>query len=373
MNPLKTLQTYGQSVYMDEIRRSMLTDGFLQTLIDRDGLRGVTSNPAIFQTAIAETNDYDDAIAKRVKDGMNVMDIYEDLVVEDIQVAADLFRPTYDASDGRFGYVSLEVNPHLAHDTEGTIREARHLWARLARPNVFIKVPGTAAGLPAITSLIKEGINVNVTLLFGLTRYRDVAEAYVAGLEQRHAAGHSIERVASVASFFLSRIDVLVDPMLENAAQQDIMPAEDILSLRGTIAIASAKEAYQIYKEIFSTKRFSSLASAGAATQRLLWASTSTKNPDYPDVMYIEPLIGQDTVNTLPVNTLDAYRDHGEPADRMETGITDARKALATLPELGINLDECTQLLEDEGVAKFISPFDSLMGTLTEAVNKATE
>jgi transaldolase len=369
MNPLKALQTYGQSVYMDEIRRSMLTDGFLKTLIERDGLRGVTSNPAIFQKAIAETNDYDDTIAELVQAGISVEDIYEDLVVEDIQVAADLFRPTYEASDGRFGYVSLEVNPHLAHDTEGTVKEARHLWSRLARPNVFIKVPGTAAGLPAITSLIREGINVNVTLLFGLSRYTEVAKAYVAGLGQRHAAGNPTERVASVASFFLSRIDVLLDPMLERAAQEQSQRAAEVLALRGTIAIASAKAAYQIYKEAFGTQQFGALANSGARTQRLLWASTSTKNPDYQDVMYVEPLIGQDTVNTLPVSTLNAYRDHGDPADRMETGIEDAQTTLAALPELGIDLDQCTQQLEDEGVNKFIAPFDSLMSTLAEAAS----
>ena len=369
MNPLRMLQNHGQSVYLDEIRRSMLADGYLKTLIERDGLRGVTSNPVIFQKAIADTHDYDEAIAERVHRGMDVAGIYEDLVVEDIQGAADLLRATYDGSEERYGFVSLEVDPHLAHDTEGTVQEARHLWSRLARPNVFIKVPGTAAGLPAITTLIREGINVNVTLLFGLNRYREVAEAYLVGLEQRSADGNSTEQVASVASFFLSRIDVMVDPLLEQAASERPERAEEILALRGKVAIASAKGAYQIYKGVFGDDRFQSLAASGARPQRLLWASTSTKNPDYPDVMYVEPLIGKDTINTMPVSTLEAYRNHGDPADRIEEDVEAARETLAALPTLDIDLDIITQRLEDQGVEKFVDPFDNLMSTLAEAAH----
>ena len=369
MNPLKKLQDYGQSVYMDEIRRSMMHDGYLKTLIERDGLRGVTSNPAIFEKAIAQSNEYDDAISKAASQGNSVEQIYEDTVVQDIQDAADLFRALYNENDGKYGYVSLEVSPKLAHDTQGTIEEARHLWKRLDRPNVFIKVPGTAEGLPAITQLTGEGISLNVTLLFGLERYRDVAEAYIAGLEQRANAGESIERVASVASFFLSRIDVMVDKMLDEKAQGE--HAELAKRLRGNIAIASAKQAYQIYKEVFGSERFEALKAKGARPQRVLWASTSTKDPSFKDTMYVEALIGPETINTLPTDTLDAYRDHGEPAERIEDGADEAAQQLKDLKKLGIDLDDITQKLEDEGVDKFIKPFDSLMNTLKEAVEKA--
>ena len=370
MNPLKKLQDFGQSVYMDEIRRSMMTDGYLQTLIDRDGLRGVTSNPAIFQKAIADSDDYDEAIRTAHKKGTSVDQMFEDIVIEDIQNAADLFRPLYDTNDGKYGFVSLEVSPKLAHDTEGTLKEARHLWQRLGRPNVFIKVPGTEAGLPAITQLISEGINVNVTLLFGLGRYRDVAEAYIKGLEKRAEAGESLKDVASVASFFLSRIDVMVDKKLDAISEQGGDKAEKAKSLKGKIAIASAKRAYQIYKEMFSSDRFEALKEKGARPQRVLWASTSTKDPTYSDVMYVEALIGPDTINTLPVDTLDAYRDHGEPAERLEDNVDEAAQQLEDLKTLGISLDDVTQKLEDEGVEKFIKPFESLMQTLREATEK---
>ena len=370
MNPLKKLQDFGQSVYMDEIRRSMMTDGYLQKLIERDGLRGVTSNPAIFQKAIADSDDYDEAIQTAHGEGTSVDQMYEDIVIEDIQNAADLFRPLYDANDGKYGFVSLEVSPKLAHDTEGTLTEARHLWQRLGRPNVFIKVPGTEAGLPAIKQLIAEGINVNVTLLFGLERYRDVAEAYIKGLEQRAEAGESLKNVASVASFFLSRIDVMVDKKLDDIAKQGGDKAEQAKNLKGKVAIASAKGAYQIYKEMFTSERFEALEAKGARPQRVLWASTSTKDPTYSDVMYVEALVGPDTINTLPTDTLDAYRDHGEPAARLEDGVDEAARQLETLKDLGISLDDITEKLEAEGVEKFIKPFESLMNTLREAAEK---
>jgi transaldolase len=371
MNRLTKLQEFGQSVYMDEIRRSMLTDGTLKTLIERDGLRGVTSNPAIFQKAISQSNDYDDTIARLRREGQGVNEIYEELVIADIEGAADLLRPVYDESEGRFGFVSLEVNPHLAFDTEGTIREARHLWQELARPNVFIKVPGTEAGLPAIRELISEGVNVNVTLLFGIGRYRRVAEEYIAGLEKRLEAGEGIDRIASVASFFLSRIDVMVDPMLEAILREGGERGRKAASLKGRTAIANAKMAYRAYQEIFGSSRFAALAEHGARTQRVLWASTSTKNPDYSDTMYVEPLIGPDTVNTMPVETLDAYRDHGEPASRIEQGMDEAAAQLDTLAELGIDIDEVTARLEREGVEKFVKPFDSLMETLKATAGTA--
>lgn len=373
MNRLKRLNDFGQSVYLDEIRRSWLHDGTLATLIERDGLRGVTSNPAIFQKAIADSRDYDDAIAEHARRGDDAMTTYEDLVVADIQAAADHFRPTYDASDGRFGYVSLEVSPELAHDTEGTVAEARHLWQRLGRPNVFIKVPGTEAGIPAIERLIAEGINVNVTLLFGLDRYRAVAEAYLAGLERRLATGAPVDRVASVASFFLSRIDVMIDPVLDAEANLGGARADEARALRGKAAVASAKLAYVIYQEVFGdgAEPFARLAAASARPQRLLWASTSTKDPSYPDTKYVEPLIGPDTVNTMPMDTLDAYRDHGEPAARIHQGADDAREALRQLAAVGIDLDAVTAELETEGVTKFIKPFRSLLDTLDGALRRA--
>ncbi len=370
-NPLLRLQEFGQSIWLDLIRRSMLTSGELKQLIDEDGLRGVTSNPAIFEKAMAGSTDYSAAIRSLALEGKTSEEIYRSLAIEDIQLGADEFRPLFDKLDGRDGFVSLEVSPLLARDTEGTIREARELWAALDRPNVFIKVPATVEGLEAIRRLIAEGINVNVTLLFGLERYRDVAEAYIAGLEQRAAEGKPVGRVASVASFFLSRIDLLVDPQLEEKMRGGGKQAELAGSLRGEVAIASAKIAYQIYKEVFSAERFQKLAAKGARTQRVLWASTSTKNPSYADVKYVEALIGPDTINTLPMETLNAYRDHGDPAARLEIDIDKARQVLKTLAELGINLQEKTQQLEDEGIEKFVKPFNKLETTLEEKRKEA--
>ena len=363
-NPLVKLGTFGQSIWLDYIRRQMIESGELKKLIDEDGLKGVTSNPSIFQKAIAGSTDYDEAIRTLVQAGKSIQEIYETLTVADVGQAADVFRPLYDQVDGKDGFVSLEVNPHLAQDTDGTIAEARHLWQALNRPNVLIKVPATQEGLPAIRQLISEGINVNVTLLFGLPRYREVAEAYIAGLEARAAQGQPLNRVASVASFFLSRIDVLLDPRLEKLAAAGGPQAQAAKDLIGQVAIASAKVAYRIYQEIFGSARFQKLAAQGARPQRLLWASTSTKNPAYPDVKYVEPLIGPDTVNTLPPETLEAYRDHGDPAARLTEEVDQAASELQRLPELGIDLDQATQQLEDEGVEKFNQPFDSLMATL---------
>jgi transaldolase len=363
MNPLKQLNDFGQSVYMDEIRRSMLGNpanpgGQLAKLIQEDGLHGVTSNPAIFEKAIAQTEDYKEAITKLVAQGKSVEAIYETLVLEDIQTAADVFRNQYDTSGGKYGYISLEVSPELAHDTPGTIAEARHLWKLLNRPNVFIKVPATQAGLPAIQTLISEGINVNVTLIFGLERYREVTEAYISGLETRAAKGEPIEHVFSVASFFLSRMDVLLDPMLEKAGATDLM---------GKVAVANAKVAYSMYQEIFGNARWQALSAKGARPQPLLWASTGTKNPNYQDTMYVEPLIGENTINTMPTDTMNAYRDHGKPASRITEGLAEAKGVLEGLKGLGIDLDKATQQLEDEGVDKFVKPFKSLMNTLKDA------
>jgi transaldolase/glucose-6-phosphate isomerase len=342
-------------------------------MVREDGLRGMTSNPAIFDKAIAGSHDYDDAIRALTLEGKSAQQIYETLTVEDVQKAADIFRPVYDESNGQDGFVSLEVSPHLARDTASTIEQARHLWAALNRPNVMIKVPATNQGLPAIQQLISEGVNVNVTLLFGLPRYREVASAYISGLETRAKQGEPLDHVASVASFFLSRIDVLVDPMLEQLMKQDSPKAESARDLHGQVAIYSAKVAYQIFDEIFGSKRFQALAARGARPQRLLWASTSTKNPAYSDVKYVEALIGPQTVNTLPLETLNAYRDHGDPAPRLEEDGEHALRELLKLTEVDINLAQVTRQLEGEGVQKFITPFDDLMETLEKERAAALE
>ena len=369
-NPLTELGTLGQSIWLDYIRRDLIASGELRRLIEDDGLRGMTSNPSIFEQAIAGSHDYDEDVRAMALEGKSVNAIYEALSQRDVQSAADEFRPLYDKTEGADGYVSLEVNPRLAHDTRGTMKEARRLWAALDRPNVLIKVPATAEGLPVIQQLIGEGINVNVTLLFGIPRYRQVVEAYLAGLEARVMQGKSVKIVASVASFFVSRIDVLVDPLLERIIAQGGEGADSAQLLHGQVAIASAKAAYQIYKGIFDSARFRKLAEIGALTQRLLWASTSTKNPQHSDVKYVEALIGRDTIDTVPVETLDDYRAHGKPEDRIEQEVVKAHWILDRLPELGINIDEVTQQLEDEGVEKFGQSFRKLMEALEKVVKK---
>ena len=363
-NPLLKIQDFGQSIWLDFLRRKMIDSGELKELIEQDGLRGITSNPKIFDKVIAGSRDYDDHIRALALEGMSPREIYEALTVKDVQDAADLLRPVFDESGGKAGFVSLEVNPHLARDVKGTMSEARRLWEKLDRPNVFIKVPATKEGLKCIRRLTGEGINVNVTLLFGLPRYRDVAKAYISGLADRAKNGKSLEGVRSVASFFLSRIDVLVDPMLEHLMEAGGEKGKEAEKAHGEVAIASAKEAYQIYREIFGAKRFRRLEEQGARPQRVLWASTSTKNPTYSDVKYVEPLIGPQTINTLPQETLNAYRDHGNPAARLEDDLEKARTVLGLLPDLGIEIDEVTRQLEDEGIEKFNKPYDDLMKSL---------
>lgn len=363
-NPLKKLESLGQSIWLDYIRRDLIANGELQHLIDEDGLRGMTSNPSIFEKAIAESTIYDSAIQKMALDGKDVNTIYEAISQQDVQSAANVFKTLYEKTAGEDGYVSLEVNPHLAHDTAGTIEEGRRLWAALNRPNVLIKVPATTEGLVAIRQLISEGINVNVTLLFSLPRYRAVAKAFVEGLEARVAKRKSIDQITSVASFFLSRIDTLVDPLLEKIIGSDSKKNEIAREALGEVAISSAKAAYQIYKEVFHSSRFKKLEGKGAHVQRLLWASTSNKNPNYSDIKYIEPLIGANTVNTVPPQTIDAYRDHGDPKLTIEQDLQKANRVLKSLPELGIDIDKITQQLEDEGIGKFNEPFDKLMGAL---------
>jgi transaldolase len=365
-NPLNRLGELGQSLWLDYIRRDLLVSGELSRLIKEDGLRGMTSNPAIFEKAIVDSHDYDAEIHSMALEGKDAPAIYDAISRRDVQMAADEFRTVYDATGGKDGYVSLEVNPHLAHDTKGTIGEARRLWAALDRPNVFIKVPGTVEGLPAIKQLISEGINVNVTLLFGLPRYRQVAESYIAGLEARLALRNDVKHVASVASFFLSRIDTLVDPLLDKIIAQGGDKAELAWHVLGRTAIASAKMAYQIYKEMFTGERFKKLVEKGAWTQRVLWASTGTKNPEYSDVKYVEELIGPDTVNTIPVETLNAFRDHGTSKARLEHNVGKAAGIMERLSDIGINIDRITQQLEDEGVEKFNKPYDQLLEALAQ-------
>lgn len=370
-NPLLELEKLGQSVWLDYIKRSLITSGELRRLIEEDGLKGMTSNPAIFEKAIVGSHDYDKSIEELIRQRRTVYEIYEALSQSDIQRAADEFRPVYEQTEGRDGYVSLEVNPHLAHDTEGTITEAHKLWASVNRPNIFIKVPATAQGLPAITQLICDGINVNVTLLFGLPRYREVSEAFLDGLKVRASSGKSLHGIASVASFFLSRIDVLLDPVLEQWMAQGGEKGELAKKLHGEVAIASAKMAYHMYKNIFSSDLFAELRKQGACPQRVLWASTSTKNPAYSDVKYIEALIGPDTVNTVPLETLFSFKDHGNPSLTLENELEKAVWIYNQLPLLEIDINKATQQLEDEGVQKFSDPFDKLIESIQSTITRS--
>jgi transaldolase len=363
-NPLIRLEELGQSVWLDFISREMLSSGRMEALIREDGLSGVTSNPSIFEKSIDGSGDYDRDVAMFAHNGLSAEEIYRELTVGDVRQAADLLRPDYERTGRDDGYVSIEVSPRLAHDTDATVAEARSLWKAVARPNVMVKVPGTREGIPAIAELIGEGINVNVTLLFGLTRYREAAEAYISGLESLADGGKPSQNVRSVASFFLSRIDVLLDPELERLAKSGREGSEAAARFLGRIAVSSAKAAYVEYGKIFSTPRFERLAKDGARPQRLLWASTSTKNPAYSDVKYVEALIGKDTVNTMPLETLEAYRDHGRPAGRLRENVEEEAEILAGLPALGIDLEAAVRTLEDQGVDKFIDAYDRLISAL---------
>jgi transaldolase / glucose-6-phosphate isomerase len=367
MNPLRSLQEYGQAVWLDFVARRFLTDGGLQKLIEEDGLRGVTSNPAIFEKAIGHSEDYDDSLkAAEAHADFEVKALYERLAVEDIQQAADILRPVYQATTCRDGFVSLEVSPYLAMDTDGTVEEARRLWRAVDRENLMIKVPGTAPGLSAIRTLLGEGINVNVTLLFSQTVYDQVADAYLGGLEDLVAQGGDPRRVASVASFFVSRIDSAIDKQIEEqlAGVNDPELRATLEGLRGKVAIANAKLAYQRYKRLFSGPRWERLVAEGARPQRLLWASTGTKNPAYRDVLYIEELIGADTVNTMPPATMDAFRDHGLQRASLEQGVAEAERVMATLARVGISIDEVTAKLVEDGVQLFADAADQLLGAV---------
>lgn len=354
MPRLQDLTDLGQSVWLDYIRRSLITSGELQALIDR-GVRGLTSNPTIFQKAIAAGDDYDEQLRALVPQGKGVMELYEALAIEDIRNAADLFRPLYDATGAADGFVSLEANPLLADDTEGTIAEVRRLFAAVDRPNVMFKVPATPAGIPAIRTLIGEGINVNVTLMFSLAHYDAVAEAYIAGIEHLVHGAEDVSRVASVASFFVSRVDTVVDKELERRGAGE---------LRGKIAIANSKMAYARFRKAFGGGRWRRLAERGARVQRVLWGSTSTKNPHYPATVYVDNLIGPDTVNTMPLETIEAFIRQGTAAPTLEEGLDEAREQLQRLAALGIDLDAITEQLQRDGVKAFADSFESLLGSI---------
>src|SRR5882724_6799616 len=367
MNPVKALEQHGQSVWLDFLARGFVAKGELKKLIEADGVKGVTSNPSIFEKAIGSSDEYDGAIRKALQSGDRpVAELFEDLAVEDIQNAADVLRPVYDQLDGTDGFVSLEVSPYLAMDTKATIAEAKRLWKHVGRKNLMVKVPATPEGLPAIEQLIGEGISINITLLFSQEVYVQVAEAYLAGLEKYAAGGGDPSHVASVASFFVSRIDSAVDKELDEKIAKANDPSEKarLAALKGKVAIANAKLAYQDYKRLFSGARWDRLAAKGARPQRLLWASTGTKNKDYSDVLYVEELIGKDTVNTMPPATLAAFRDHGKVADTLEHNVDEAQRVLDNLAHARISLDEITRSLVEQGVALFADAADTLLGAV---------
>jgi len=371
-NPLKDLLKFDQSVWLDYIRRDLITSGELKRLIEEDGLRGMTSNPAIFEKAIVGSTDYADILASlRNRPDLDAKARYEIIAIRDIQDAADLLRPVYQESKRRDGYVSLEVSPYLARDTQGTIEEARRLWKAVDRPNVMIKVPGTAEGIPAFEQLISEGININVTLLFSQEVYQRVAEAYIRGLQKFSADSSDVGRMASVASFFISRIDNMADAEISARLKSAKNPQEErkLKRLLGSVAIANGKLAYQRYLNIFSGAQWDELSAKGAQTQRVLWASTSTKNPAYPDILYVQEMIGPDTVNTTPPSTFDAFRDHGQPRETLTEGVDDARQVMQDLADLGISIDSITDKLTEDGVRLFEEAFDKLLA----AVEKSTQ
>jgi len=364
-NPLLGLAQAGQSIWLDYLHRGILEDGGLDRLIAEDGLKGVTSNPTIFQKAIGDGATYDAQIkALLAEKDAEPGELYEQIAVADIQSAADHFRATWDRLNGADGYVSLEVSPKLADDTEATVAEARRLWKAVNRPNLMIKVPGTRAGTPAIRQLIGEGINVNVTLLFGIQAYLDVAEAHTAGLEAYAAAGGDVSKVHGVASFFVSRIDTAIDKAIDARVAASDPEAAALKALRGRVAIANAKVAYQRYLELVGQQRWKALAAKGAQPQRMLWASTGTKDPAYSDVLYVETLIGPDTINTMPPATLDAFRDHGRVAPTLQADLDEARRVLAKTQRLGLDLDRVTDQLVVDGVKAFAKSFDDLMTVL---------
>ncbi len=357
MNPLNALNEHGQSIWLDLLNRDIMDTGKLKSLIEQDSLAGLTSNPSIFEKAITGSADYDEDIRNLSKTEDDYKKIFIDIEIKDIQRAADIFKPVFEKTNGKDGFVSIEVTPDLAHDAQATIQQARELWTRVDRKNVMVKIPGTKEGLIAIRQSLRAGININVTLLFGLSRYKEITEAFMGGLEDRLKDGNPIDHISSVASFFLSRIDVMIDPLLKD---------KNISHLNGKMAIASAKLAYQIYLEMINSERFQKLEAQGAQRQRILFASTSTKDPAFSDVLYVETLIGKETVNTLPMETIDAFRDHGKVADTLSQGIEQCQKDMYDLKIAGIDIDEVTQKLEDEGIEKFNVAYDKLVQSIME-------
>ncbi len=375
-NPIFEIeQNYGQSIWMDNLSRTLIESGELKQMIEERGIVGITSNPAIFEKAIVGNATYDGDIEAGISAGKSVLEIYESLVFDDIRNACDILRPVYDSSNGLDGYVSIEVPPTIANNTESTIEEARRYYAQIGRENVMIKIPGTKMGLPAVEQVISEGINVNVTLLFSVDSYVETAWAYIRGLEKRAEQGQDISKIASVASFFLSRIDSNIDDRIDKKLAEGtdrIEKKATLEAVKGKVAIANAKVAYQEYKKIIQSDRWKALAEKGAKVQRLLWASTGTKNPEYSDVMYVDELVGPDTVNTLPPSTIEACADHCSPASRIETDVEQAYRLLENLkePDIDINLNEVMDELLDDGIDKFVKPFESLMSSLEDKVQK---
>ena len=365
-NPLKQLADAGQSIWLDYMHRKLMESGELKRLIEEDAVTGMTSNPSIFEKAIGEGDDYDDRVkAAMVESDLSAMDLYERLAIRDIQEAADQLKPVWDRTKGADGFVSLEVSPYLAMDTDGTIHEAERLWKAVDRKNLMIKAPGTAPGVPAIAALIGQGINVNVTLLFGLEAYLAVAEAHLEGLEYFKSQGGDVSKVHGVASFFVSRIDSQIDKEIDRRVKAADSQTEKLKALRGKVAIANAKVAYQRYQEMIESPRWKTLAAAGASPQRLLWASTGTKDPAYSDVLYVETLIGPDTVNTMPTKTLEAFKDHGQVRQTLTEDVEGAQQVLAAQERLGLDLDGVTAKLVVDGVKSFSDSFDALLAAVS--------
>lgn len=361
-NPLQQLQSLGQSVWYDNIDRSQLASGQFKRMLDEDAITGVTANPTIFEKSISSGHAYDEQMNQLISDGKSTNEIYEAMIIQDIRTVADILRPIYDRTNGLDGYVSLEVSPELAHDTNETIKEVRRFYKLVDRPNLMIKIPGTPEGIPAIRQALVEGINVNITLIFSLQTYREVTEAYISALEERNGAGKDISTIGSVASFFVSRVDTLVDKLLEDKAKatSDSAEQQKLKALAGKAAIANARIVYQEFKKIFYSPRFESLKHSGAHVQRPLWASTSTKNPAYRDVLYAEELIGPDTVDTMPLETVEKFSEHGQARMSIEDNISQAHAELDALEQVGIHYDQVTQQLQDEGVQKFADSFHQL-------------
>ena len=361
-NPLLELEALGQSVWLDDIDRGQLRSGLFGRLVDEDGLAGATGNPTIFEHSITHDTTYDEQMQQLLKEGKGPKEIYEALAMTDERMVANLLRPIYDRTNGQDGFVSIEVSPYLAHDTEGTLAEVRRFWRTIDRPNLMVKIPSTPAGIPAIRRALVEGININITLFFSIENYRQVAEAYLGALEERRASGKDISHIASVASFFVSRVDVLVDQLIEDKmkATSNHVEQQKLTALQGKAAIANARLAYQEFKRLFGGPRFEALKQRGAHVQRPLWASTGAKNPAYRDVLYVEELIGPDTVNTMPLKTLESFRDHGRVRLSLEEHLVEAQAELTALEEAGIHYDQITGQLQEEGVQKFIDSFQKL-------------